>query len=242
MNERDRQRGQPIDDGGVAAREPLDPRGDLWAYGARRQEPARPIHPEPRVVGVVREGVRGRCARGNALIGKQPVHPREPPRRLLPHGQLADLIELDAGHLLEKQPVPILPRVDDRAVTGGRAEAGGLQDRPVGLDLPPGIVHERRLHPAGPFEHRRAAQVLEHHPQPRAVPALDIELLERRARLVWGPAPCEACDANVLAEVPGEHALEGVLQIAHVHVARRRIDNDGGSSLDLEQRHVCTPS
>ena len=73
------------------------------------------------------------------------MHARQPPRRLLPDVELADLPQHVADHVLDEEPPAVARRVDARAVVLGGAEAGAVEQIAVDVDLAHRVVQELRL-------------------------------------------------------------------------------------------------
>ena len=97
------------------------------------------------------------------------VHARQPPRRLLPHVELADLPQRVADHVLDEQPPAVLRGVDARAVVLGCAEPGAVEQIAIDVDLAHRLVEQLRLGRQRLLVQRGPAEVLHHQPQARAV-------------------------------------------------------------------------
>jgi hypothetical protein len=226
MDEGRRQRHQARNDIAVPPRQPGQLRSALSCL--RPQQTARPDHPSTIVGGVVANGLHLVRATGDAGARERGMRAGQPAGRCLPGGGVVGLPERDAGHALEQQPVAAGSLVDDAAVAGRRAWRVMREHTPIRLDLASRIVYGAWLHPPGLVVHRCTARVLEDEGQRLAVAALDVDLLERRARALGRGAACDPADGDGRLrfgerEVVREEGLqEGVARTIRPRRPRRR--------------------
>src|SRR5206468_9964810 len=125
------------------------------------------------------------------------VQPCQPARYLVPALEL-ELVQLGAGHLLDREQVPASIRIDDRGLERRGAQTGSVQERAIDLDLPLRVVEEVRLRRARSLSQCPRGEVLE-----QQCPPADVDLDERRARAVLEGAAAERgrLDAEQLGEL-----------------------------------------
>ena len=168
--------------------------------------------PQPVEAGVVPQEVR----RGRMVIGEERMQSREPARCRSPRLELAHLIELDAGHLLEQDPV--LPIGHDVRTPETLALEG-----PVGVELANRVVEELGLGAPRLLVEPVAAEALEDEVDARPVLEGHLHILDRKARSVRGRQPAD----------PGNRpATEPVLERLLQPVSRRGRAHRPGRSFD----------